>query len=301
MSGQVMTGTELRVRAASVSPWVDATRAYIPRRPDPRIRWFLDANEGKPLPSVTEALRQALAGERAGAGRVFSRYPSTVQLEELLAARWRVDPARLVVTAGGDDAISRVCMARLAPGSRILVHEPAFEMFGVYARLRGASVLPVRWLEGQPFPLDATVSPVRDDESVGIVTIVSPANPTGNEAGRSDVMAVADACAGSGTAFIFDAAYGEYADDDPTATLVDEGSAYVIRSFSKAYGMAGFRLGYVIAPDALSATVLRAAGMPYPTSSLGVLAAIAALGDTDGVGRAIKLDRKSQRLTSSHE
>ncbi|MBN2874245.1 MAG: aminotransferase class I/II-fold pyridoxal phosphate-dependent enzyme, partial [Spirochaetales bacterium] len=282
-------------RPASESPWISATSAYTPRKPDPRIRWFLDANECRPLPSVVAAIADEIAGTAAGSGAGLSRYPSFAALEAAIAARWGVEPARIVVTAGGDDAISRICAARLAPGASILVHEPAFEMFGVYARSRGAEVLGLRWLDGEAFPLEATIREIEGRESLGIATVVSPANPTGGVVGVDEAVAVADACARSGAAFLFDAAYGEFAEDDPTARLLGHGSAYIIRSFSKAYGLAGMRLGYAIAPSANRAAALRSCGMPYPSSTLAAVAGLAALADTSGV-QAIVAAARSERV-----
>lgn len=271
------------VRRSSVCPWVAASAAYAPRKADPRIRWFLDANEGRTSPSVVAALEAALGGPRGG----VSRYPSFGELEAFIAERWDVVPARVVVTAGGDDAISRICATRLAPGARMLVHEPAFEMFGVYARSRGAGLLPLGWLDGDAFPLEATIGAIESDPSLGLASVVSPSNPTGGAVSQTEALAVADACARGGAAFLFDAAYGEFATVDPSRALVADRSAYVVRSFSKAYGMAGLRLGYAIAPGEKEASALRACGMPYPSSALSVVAAFAALADTEALSSIV--------------
>jgi len=270
-------------RPSSVSPWIEAAAAYTPRKPDPRIRWFLDANEGHPSAPVVAAIQAALSGASGGVGR----YPSFYELEETLAARWKVDPARIVATAGGDDAISRIVAARLAPGARVLVHEPAFEMFGAYAKARGARPLGLQWLDGEAFPLQATLKAIESDTSLGLATVVSPSNPSGGSVSVAEAVAVAEACANNGAAFLFDAAYGEFADDDPSPRLAADGSAYIVRSFSKAYGLAGLRLGYAIAPNAADAAALRSCGMPYPTSSLAVAAAFAALEDESGTAAFI--------------
>jgi histidinol-phosphate aminotransferase len=228
------------------------------------------------------------------------RYPSFAELEAALAGFWRIEPARVVATAGGDDAISRVCAARLAPEAAILVHEPAFEMFGAYARSRGAVIRGLSWLDGEAFPLAATIGAVRSDPSLGLATLVSPSNPTGGAVSLGEALAVAEACRESGAAFLFDAAYGEFADDDPSPRLVADGSAYVVRSFSKAYGLAGLRIGYVIAPSAEEAAALRSCGMPYPSSGLAALAAIVALEDTTGTARAVA-SAKAERAVIRRE
>jgi len=279
-------------RPASLSPWIEPVAAYVPRKPDPGIRWFLDANEGRPSLRVVSAISSALSGRASGVGR----YPSFLELESAVAARWRVDPARVVATAGGDDAISRIVAARLAPGAKILVHEPAFEMFSAYARSRGAETLSLRWLDGEAFPVDATIEVIRRCPSLGLATVVSPSNPSGGAVTVDEAGRVADACAQSGAAFLFDAAYGEFADEDPSPRLVADGSAYVVRSFSKAYGLAGLRIGYAIAPDALAASALRSCGMPYPSSGLAAVAAMAALSDTAGMAAVVSAAR-TERAT----
>ncbi|MBU0929218.1 MAG: aminotransferase class I/II-fold pyridoxal phosphate-dependent enzyme [Spirochaetes bacterium] len=274
-------------RGSSLSPWIERSAAYTPREPDPRIRWFLDANEGRPARAALDAVAAALeAGAR--------RYPSFYELESAIAVRWGVEPARVVATAGGDDAISRVCAARLAPGAKALVHEPAFEMFGAYARSRGGSILGIDWLDGEAFPLAATIEAISRCPSLGLATVVSPSNPTGGVVSPDEALAVAQACAGSGAAFLFDAAYGEFALDDPSRLLVAGGSAYVVRSFSKAYGLAGLRIGYVVAPSAGDAAALRSCGMPYPSSGLAAAAALAALRDEAGLAASVALARSER-------
>jgi len=287
-AGFPVASSSAKSRPSSVSPWIATTAAYTPRQPDPRIRWFLDANEGYPSARVVTAISATLTGVPCASGTSgraggVGRYPSFVELEAALAARWKVSPARIVATAGGDDAISRIVAARLAPGAKVLVHEPAFEMFGAYARARGAETLGLRWLDGEAFPLEATIEAIERCPSLGLATVVSPSNPTGGAVSADEALAVADACARSGAAFLFDAAYGEFADDDPSPRLAADRSAYVVRSFSKAYGLAGLRIGYVIAPGADEAAALRSCGMPYPSSGLAAVAALAALGDKAGV------------------
>jgi len=213
------------------------------------------------------------------------RYPSFADLEAAIASKWNVDPARVLVTAGGDESIARVCAARLSAGARAIVYEPAFEMFGAYARGRGASVLGLEWTGN--FPLEESLQQIRNNTAVGLVCLASPANPLGLVATRAEVMALADACAGTGTGFLFDAAYGEFAADDPTPALLARGDTYVIRTFSKAYGLAGLRMGYVISPNTAEAGLLRTLGSPYPSSGLGVSAALTALADTAGLKAAI--------------
>lgn len=262
--------------------------AYVPRRRDPAIDLYLDANEGRPFSVTLAAIVQDITAGSVG------RYPSFAELEAALTQKWNVEPARVLVTAGGDESIARVCAARLAAGSQAIVYEPAFEMFAAYARGRGAGVLGLSWTEA--FPLAESLQQIQNNPAVGLVCLASPANPLGLVATRAEVLALADACAATGTGFLFDAAYGEFARDDPTPALLAREDTYVIRTFSKAYGLAGLRMGYVIAPNAAEAGLLRTLGSPYPCSGLGVSAALAALDDTAGLEAAISRVRSERAI-----
>ncbi len=125
----------LASRARGVSPY-----AAEPRRA--AVDLYLDANEG-PRPDLD--LAAALRSVDADALR---RYPSTADLEGLIADRWGVDPDRVLVTAGGDDAIDRLCRACLEPGKELIFPTPSFEMIERSARLAGGSILRVPWGEG---------------------------------------------------------------------------------------------------------------------------------------------------------
>jgi histidinol-phosphate aminotransferase len=196
----------------------------------------------------------------------LSRYPSIAPLEKLLAERAGVEPERLVVTAGGDDGIERLIAASLKRERDVLLaHAPTFEMFPVYAARYGARFVTQPWLDGE-FP----AAELR--ESLGgntaLLLLVTPNNPTGAVIDTRIVVELAAAARERGAAVLVDLAYVEFADEDPTPTLLELPNVYMVRSFSKAMGLAGLRVGYVVAPSAEAADELRALGNPYAVSSL---------------------------------
>lgn len=282
-------GRRAAERPAARSPWLEARYAYTPRPADGRIDLALDANEGRMLPAARRALERI--GGRAAS---LSRYPSFAALEEAIAERWGVAPERVVATAGGDEAIARVCAARLAPGAKLAVYEPAFPMFAAYGASRGAQAIGLSWADGEEFPFRASAELVEGCPSLGLLCLASPANPTGAAAPAEAVLALAELCAERGTAFLFDGAYAEFADEDPSAELAAGGLAYVVRTFSKAYGLAGLRIGYAIAPSAEEAMLLRAAGSPYPSSPLAAELASAGLSDEVGLTAAVRRVREER-------
>jgi histidinol-phosphate aminotransferase len=248
---------------------VSGVRPYRAPERDDRIDLRLDSNEGP------RGSRRVLEATRIDA-ETLRRYPDASALERRIAARWKIDPARVVVTAGGDDAIDRVCRATLEPSRELATHAPSFEMIARSASLAGARVRAAPWLRGA-FPEADLVGLM--SERTGLVALVTPNNPTGSEIPPAAVRRIADAAAKRGAMTLLDAAYGEFAAADAGEAILDHPSVFIVRTFSKAFGLASLRVGCAIAPDARAAQWLRAAGGPYPVSAVALAAAEAALED----------------------
>jgi histidinol-phosphate aminotransferase len=235
-----------------------------PAPPGTKLR--LDANEGVPpeLPFTLDALR--VAGPE-----LVGRYPDAKPLEAALARRFGLEPAQVFVAAGADEVLDRCCRAFLAAGRTMLVTDPTFEMFEHYAALCRAAVKKVSWPSGT-FPREAMRSVI--DRDVAVVALVTPNNPTGEVATLPDVRAVAHAA--SRALVILDHAYVEFADEDLTMAALDMPNVVVVRTFSKAWGMAGCRVGYALGPASIIRS-LRAAGSPFPVSAASLAIAQAVL------------------------
>jgi histidinol-phosphate aminotransferase len=245
--------------------WIDPASAY-----DQPVRGGagmlrLDRNEGLlPSPAALAELAQADP-------ELLRRYPDVAELTARLAARWSVAPERVIVTAGADEAIDRACRAFLTPGRTLLLPEPSFEMLDRYAALAGGELVRVPW-PGDAFPTTAFLQ--RIDGRTAVVAIVSPNNPTGGVATLADVRGLA--AAAPHALILLDHAYVEYADEDLTAAVLDIPNVLVLRTFSKAWGLAGCRVGYAIGSTDVI-TVLRAAGGPYPVAAPSLALALGQL------------------------
>ena len=234
----------------------------------------LDRNEGLlPSPGVLAELAQADP-------ELLRRYPDVSALTALLAARSGVGPERVIITAGADEAIDRICRAFLAPGRSLLLPDPSFEMLDQYAALADGELVRVPWVS-DAFPTAGFVEKI--DERTAIIAVVSPNNPTGGVATLADVQLIA--AAAPNALVLLDHAYVEYADDDLTSAVLDIPNVVVARTLSKAWGLAGCRVGYAIGTTEIVA-VLRAAGGPYPVSGLSV--ALAARQLERGAGELAK-------------
>lgn len=227
---------------------------------------FLDANEGaSPPPEVMEALATVSPD-------ALRRYPSARPLEQRLARLLNLPDANVHVTAGGDDALDRCCRTMLGPGLELLLPTPSFEMIPRYARLRGGAVIDVPWGRG-PFPTSAMLD--RITPVTRLIAIVSPNNPTGSVAAADDLRRLS--AAAPHALLLVDLAYTEFADVDLTPVALSLPNAVIVRTFSKAFGLAGLRVGYAASSNADVITWLRSVGNPYAASSVSLAMAEACL------------------------
>ena len=248
------------------STWIPRDLYKGPTQPEPGVL-KLDGNEGNPPP------RKLLEDLAVADLSRLRDYPDTRPLESEIAERLGVDPARVIVTAGADDALDRVFRAYLRPGRRLILPVPAFEMMYRFAAVVGGEILPVPWTDA--FPTDEVITAL--DDSVSLVAMISPNNPTGRTATASDLERVAEAASkvDSGAAFgamvVLDHAYVEYSEQDLTAVAERLDNVVTVRTFSKAWGLAGCRVGYAVASPEV-ATVLRNVGNPFPVAGLSLAA-----------------------------
>lgn len=217
----------------------------------------MDGNEGRlPAADAWDAFRDAPT-------LLLREYPSAASLEARLATRFGVTPESVVVTAGADDALDRCCRAFLEPGREIVVPIPTFEMLYRFVAMAGGDVVTTEWRDR--FPVDDVIA--RIGPNTALVAIISPNNPTGTVAAAEDLRRIA--AAAERALVLLDHAYVEYADADLTAPALQLPNVIVLRTFSKAWGLAGCRVGYLIAHPEVAA-ILRSAGNPYPVSALSL-------------------------------
>lgn len=235
-------------------------RSYAPPLFDGEIGLSLNRNESIPALSVREELG-SIEVEKV------NRYPSASSLQETISEWVKIDANRVVVTNGGDEGIDRVIRSCLTDAKNtVLTHSPSFEMFDIYTKNAGGNVDKVDWLSGA-FPLDEFQS--RINEQTALVVVVSPNNPTGLSVSLESLIEIASTCGRVGCKLLVDLAYVEFADTDPTLELANFDNVILVRTFSKAWGLAGLRVGYLIA-SANEADRLRAIAGPFPVGGVSL-------------------------------
>ena len=206
-----------------------------------------------------------------------SRYPSHVELQELIGKWVGVAGDRIVVTAGGDESIDRVMRNSISSErTKVITHAPSFEMVDIYCHNYGGSVETAQWVEGD-FPTDKLIGLI--DKQTALVVLTSPNNPTGGYIATDSILKINQAAKSAGAKLLVDNAYIEFADQDPTSDLAADDNIMIVRTFSKAWGLAGLRVGYLIAPNAQYATTIRNSSGPFPVSAVSLETARRALAD----------------------
>ena len=249
--------SNIKSKGPQPAPNILKLRAYSVSKPPAPTDLKLDANEGQSPPlSLLEGLAE-------NGPELFCRYIGMRSLEEILAQRLNVDPDRVVVTAGGDDAIDRACRVYLQPDREMILPTPTFEIFDTFARLSGGRVINVPWPDEAPYPVDQVLEATTD--RTGLIVVISPNNPTGAAAAPEALRRLS---AGAPDALILvDLAYGAFADEDLMPTLVDLPNVLAVHTLSKTLGMAGLRVGWAVGSRKI-VKHLRVAAGPYMVSNV---------------------------------
>jgi histidinol-phosphate aminotransferase len=208
-------------------------------------------------------------------GEDLARYPVRDRVEPLVAAHLQVNPEELLLTNGTDEAIHLICETYLEPADEALIVIPTFAMFEIYAAATGARVRSIPAGSDFSFPTDAVVSQL--SEHTRLIAVANPNNPTGAFAPVADLLRIAEAAPDA--AVLIDEAYFEFCGETALRTWLDCPNIFVSRTFSKAYGLAGLRIG-VLMGHAEQMKVLRRASSPYNLNSVALACLPDALADS---------------------
>ena len=287
------------MRGMSILPYahehVQKIRAYKPGKPigetarelhmDPDDIVKLASNEN-PLgasPTAMQAIKRASQG--------VNLYPDgpAYELRSKIAKRYGVRIEQIVAGSGSSELIELLCHTCLGPGSELVAARYSFTMYPLMCQLFGATFVEVENKPDWSHDLRAMLRAI--SPRTRIVFITNPTNPVGTmvqQAELDDFMAQVP----NHVIVAFDEAYIHFADPQPdTLRYVQRGqNAVVMRTFSKAYGLAGLRAGFAITTEEI-AGLLHKVRSPFNTSSLAQVAAAAALDDEQHLRNSVQLVR----------
>ncbi|MEA3198685.1 MAG: histidinol-phosphate aminotransferase [Thermoplasmata archaeon] len=235
-----------------------------------------------PNPAIDAALVRMKGGR-------FSEYPTLTSagLRAALGQKLDVDPAGIVTGNGSNDLIDVLCRTFLSPGDRVAYHWPCFSMIPVFLRLNHG--VPASVPLGPDWALDPDALVAADGK---LTFVVRPNNPTGNAFPRRDVERIVDEARG---VVVLDEAYVEFLGGESFVKEVREGrdNLIVLRTFSKAHGMAGLRVGYSVSHPDLAREMTKVRG-PFRLDTLAETAATIALADDrylEGVVEGVRAEK----------
>ena len=238
----------------------------------------LDFNEN--TSGCSEAVRRAIAKISA---KNLAMYPEYAQPTKRIARHLGVRPAELLLTNGGDDALRVFFDTFVEPSSSILICEPTFPMYRYYAEIAGAKIDTLRYDSSMKFPLVDALVALRKKPRVFF--LANPNNPTGTLVPPQEIRAILQAA--GDTAVVIDEAYAEFSGATVLPWIRTFPNLFVVRTFSKAAGLASLRLGAVMAnPDSL--VFLRRAMPPFPVNLAAMVAAEAALSEGSTIRKYVR-------------
>src|SRR5579863_501556 len=248
-----------------------------PMLEDRRGKLRLDMNES--LAGCSPRVRAALRSLDSAA---LSMYPEKGIAASRIAPFFGVRADELVLTGGIDDALRLIADVFLERGRSVLLVEPTFPMYRFYAEQRKARLRTLRCDEQMQFPLRDVLRALHDAPAVFF--LANPNNPTGTLLGKNALAQIVNAA--TRTLVVIDEAYFEFSGVTALPWIRHRKNLAVTRTFSKASGLAGLRIGCLFAYRDI-ATILRRAQAPFPLGVASLVAAQAALRDPQFVRRAV--------------
>ncbi|WP_428953620.1 histidinol-phosphate transaminase [Streptomyces sp. cg35] len=286
------TNPKLRAELAGIP-------TYKPGRPAAAggpVAYKLSSNEN-PYPPLPGVMEQAIA-----AAGTFNRYPdmACTGLMAELADRFGVPVEHLATGTGSVGVAQQLLQATSGPGDEVIYAWRSFEAYPIITQISGATSVKVPLTPSEDHDLDAMADAIT--ERTRLIFVCNPNNPTGNAIRRAELERFLDRVP-SDVLVVLDEAYREFIRDaevpDGVEIYRDRPNVAVLRTFSKAYGLAGLRVGFAIAHEPVAAA-LRKTAVPFGVSQLAQDAAVASLRAEDELlGRVGSLVSERTRVVGT--
>lgn len=220
----------------------------------------MDTNASPFLPKSLDVLSRKLT-------RIpVNEYPDTSYLEfrKALSSYCNVSPNNFVITNGADEALDIISKTVIDPGDEVIISQPTYSMFRVVSEIMGGKIISVP--RKSNFEIDTEEITKRTKKRTKVIFLCSPNNPTGNSVSPENLKFLSENC-GSEVTIVVDEAYFEFSGHTVVDLALKHDNIVVIRTFSKAFSMAGARVGYMIAHK----DTVRTLNKVRPPNSLSVM------------------------------
>lgn len=267
--------------------WVRSTVRDIPLYYNPKVqavRMDTSTNVLGTNPSARDVLARS-------ADLDLNQYPTPYSdgLRQALAQRYGLNEDNFVVGNGSDEALDIIFKSFMEPGETVVAPYPSYVLHGFFVKINGGRFVTVDLKPGFQLDPDSMLA-----AKGKIMILCTPNNPTANTFDHDDVERLVQEHDGP---VVVDEAYGEYTDSSFLPRVEEFDNLIVTRTFSKAYGLAGMRVGYM-ASNLKMAGIMQRIKIPYSLNQVSERAAIAALKDTTYVDMAVDLVRRERERLS---
>ncbi|MFA5930856.1 MAG: histidinol-phosphate transaminase [archaeon] len=210
----------------------------------------------------------------------ISVYPEYGDFIEKLSIKLGVSSDEVVLTNGTDEAINQVMQTFVEKGEEVIIPVPTFAMFKFYATLAGAKVREVLYNLDLSFPFEQVMNSISSKTKV--VVIVNPNNPTGSSISEIKILKILKKAKANDSLVLIDEAYFEFYGKSSIELISQFDNLIITRTFSKAYGLAGLRLGCIISNKEIIANIRKSIS-PYSVNTVALICASAAIEDKNFV------------------
>jgi histidinol-phosphate aminotransferase len=246
----------------------------------------LDFNE-----STIGCSPRVLARLRSMDAEALARYPERELVEAEVAGFVGLDASQVLLTNGVDEAIHLLCSTYLEPEDEAIIVVPTFAMYAIFAQGEGARLVQVPSRENFAFPLEDLLS--RISQRTRLIALANPNNPTGTAVPCDILLRVARAAPHA--AVLVDEAYFEFHGETILHHTARPANLFVARTFSKAYGLAGLRIG-ILAGDSAQMAMVRRVASPYNVNAVALAALPEALRDQEYVEHYVTEVQRGREL-----
>lgn len=267
---------------------IENTLSYKVSSTERKGRIRLDANENRwgCSPKVIEAINNLNSED-------ISVYPEYGSLIKKIADYEKVSVDNVVISNGSDDIIRAVIESYISSGDRVIIPTPTFAMFPVFLGIKGAQIIKVDSGENFQFPVEKVLNEI--DEKTRMIVIINPSSPAGTVISEKDLMKIAKSAP---EAMIFvDEAYTQFTGGSFSELTEQYSNILVSKTFSKAFGLAGLRIGYAVSSSEIIENVRKSVA-PYAVNSVAVKATIAAINDRKWMENSVEKIRKERENLS---
>ena len=219
-------------------------------------------------------------------------YPEYNHLRKILAGYFKISADELAPTNGTDEAIKSVIETYIEKGKdEIIIPVPTYVMFKLYAQLNEAIIREVLYNNDLTFPAKKILD--RINKRTKIIVLVNPNNPTGTSIKNTDIIKIIKKANRNGALVLLDEAYYQFYGRTSIPLIKKYDNLFVMQTFSKAFGLAGIRLGCIIS-NGENIKIMQKVLSPYRVNNLAAVCAQAALKDSDYVKKYAKEIKKSK-------